>query len=59
MSPGSFLRPLVSFQVVLNGNLDDFSPTQTRSNLADELGIAAETIGVTGGCTPLDPLIAR
>ena len=52
MSPGSFLRPLVSFQVVLNGNLDDFSPTQTRSNLADELGIAAETIGVTGGCTP-------
>ena len=50
--PGSYLRPLVTFQVVLNGNLDDFNPGQTRSNLAGELGIPTESIGITGGCLP-------
>ena len=49
------LQPLVTFQVILNGNLADFSPDATRSNLADELGIAAESIGLTGGRLPPSP----
>mgnify|MGYP004138790665 CR=1 FL=1 len=45
--PGSFLQPLVTFQVILNGNLDDFNPDETRSNLAAALGIPAASIGLT------------
>ena len=33
--------------MILNGNLDDFNPDATRSNLAAALGIPAESIGLT------------